>query len=245
MRWWFYFALLSVLSCSNDELETYTNLQEYMSLQNEVDVIDVIACAASDRIDSDKTYIFFYPVLGATEIKYFETETTEVDKNNFSLYKEIELPKEPVFNGYLERFVRISDAEVWSIVTYKVNGVLRSAQPIRLKQQTKQTEWTNTAGIDFTENTKPIFSWSDGMIDENEIYFQVIADSENYLLSGTYTYDAYFQYYNLENVVLNVTRDRPPKLFTMNNYNFTLMAVSIDNWVNLVVQKEFLIPNVQ
>ena len=48
-----------------------------------------------------------------------------------------------------------------------------------------------------------------------------------------------FQYYKLDNVVLNVTRETPPALQLGMNYGFTLMGVSEDNWVNLVIEKNF------
>lgn len=228
-------------SCAKGELDDYSNLKEYIAIHTLDIDNDVIACAASDKTDIDKTYIFFYPVPGATEIKYFETTDLTGSKDDFTLYEEVELLKEPVFNGYLERFVRESSTEVRCIVTYKFDNKLRTAQSIRLKHQTKSTEWISEVGIDFTEKNKPKFSWEDGSIDENAIYFQVITNSDNDLLSGTYTYDTWFQYYNLQNIVLNVTRQTPPDLLLNNSYGFTLMAVSIDNWVNLVIQKDFLI----
>lgn len=49
----------------------------------------------------------------------------------------------------------------------------------------------------------------------------------------------YISYYNTSNVVLNITTQTPPSLIVGNNYNFTLMDVSEDNWVNLVIQKTF------
>ena len=70
----------------------------------------------------------------------------------------------------------------------------------------------------------------------------VITNNENNLLSGTYTYDQWFQYYQLNNVVLNVTRNTPPDLEVANTYNFVMMGVSLDNWVNLVIIKDFIVP---
>ena len=74
----------------------------------------------------------------------------------------------------------------------------------------------------------------------NVIYFQVISDANNTLISGTYTIDKWFQYYNLANIVLNITIGTPPNLIPSDEYNFTLMGVSEDNWVNLVVEKSFI-----
>ena len=86
----------------------------------------------------------------------------------------------------------------------------------------------------------PRFTWVDSAVAENVIYFQVISDVANNLLSGTYTIEKTFQYYNTSNVTLNITRELPPaELEVGKNYNFTMMGVSTDNWVNLVIQKPF------
>ncbi|MDG1806041.1 hypothetical protein [Flavicella sp.] len=243
MRFAIVFVLLMSMGCSKEEVIGYEDLEDYIGLHRLDDENDVIACAASAKDDSGNTLVFFYPIPGATDYKFFETKDVTVDKDNLSLYTEIELPLEPVFNGYLQRFVRSSLIETYCIVTYKVNGELRTSQPIRLKQLTNPTEWTQEVAIDFSQNTNPEFSWNDGQIDENAIYFQVVTDAQNNLLSGTYTYEKLFTYYNLENVVLNVTRENPPSLLSNNSYSFTMMGVSLDNWVNLVIQKDFQIPN--
>ena len=243
MRFSIVFVLLMSMGCSKDEAQGYGDLQNYIDLHNLDDENDVIACAASEKDGSDNTLVFFYPIPGATDYKCFETKDIIGDKQNLSLYTEIELPLESVFNGYLQRFVRSSSVETYCVVTYKVNDELRTSQPIRLKHQTKATEWTDLVDIDFSQNTNPDFFWADGQIDENVIYFQVVTDDQNNLLSGTYTYEKMFTYYNLENVVLNVTREIPPPLLLNNSYSFTMMGVSLDNWVNLVIQNDFQIPN--
>ena len=234
---------LSVLisSCTDDGVKnTYQNLEEYININAELKLDEVIACAASDESNKDISYIFYYPVPEAKEIQYFETSSTAIDKDDFSLYKPVVYNSEPIFNGYLERYIRNNTKEVWCVVTYKTEGKLHKSNPIRLKHKTKPTEWTNTVEVDFTQSKMPKFVWNDGVIAENAIYFQVITDHDNNLLSGTYTYDKWFQYYNLDNVVLNVTRDSSPDLIIDNSYGFTLMGVSEDNWVNLVIQKPFI-----
>jgi len=40
----------------------------------------------------------------------------------------------------------------------------------------------------------------------------VITDETNELLSGTYTFETQFQYYLLDNVVLNITEETPQTL---------------------------------
>lgn len=232
--------LLMCFSCSSDDDVTVPRtLADYIAISSHKPENEVIACAASKNGDNSTSYIFYYPIPDATEIRYFETSSVDDNKDDFSLYKEIELTKEDVFNGYLGRFVKTSTSEVWCVVTYKVNGEFYKSNPIRLKNQTKPTEWTDVVDIDISTSLQPKFTWDDGTVKENVIYFQVVTKSNNDLLSGTYTYDKWFQYYQLSNIVLNVTRETPPDLILNDQYGFTMMGVSEDNWVNLVIQKSF------
>ncbi len=233
-------CFFSFLSCvENEDIEVVKTLQDVIDNNSNLILGEVIACAGSKKSNNNISYIFYYPVPSANNIQFFETENINVDKNDFSKYKLKTLPKEALFNGYLERFVRGSSTEAWCIITYLTNGKFHKSNPILLKNQTKSTEWVNEVTIDFSESLEPKFIWVDGRIKENEIYFQVVTNSDNDLLSGTYTYDNWFQYYKLSNVVLNVTREAPPSLIKNNNYGFTMMGVSEDNWVNLVVEKQF------
>ena len=230
----------SFFSCSSDDDVTVPRtLAEFIAVSSYQSENEVIACAASKSGDDNTSYIFYYPIPDATEIRYFETSSIDDDKNDFSLYNEKKLDSESIFNGYLGRFVRNSSTESWCIVTYKSNGKFHKSNPIKLKNQTLPTEWTDSVSIDESASLEPKFTWEDGAIKENTIYFQVVTNSDNDLLSGTYTYDKWFQYYDLSNVVLNVTRETPPALVLDNEYNFTMMGVSEDNWVNLVIQKTF------
>ena len=232
--------LLMYFSCSSDnDVTVPRTLADFIAINSYQPENEVIACAASKSGDNTTSYIFYYPIPNATDIRYFETSSINDNKDDFSLYNEKKLTNEAVFNGYLGRFVKTSTTEVWSIVTYKSDGKFYKSNPIKLKNQTKPTEWTDSISIDESASIEPKFTWEDGTIKENVIYFQVITNSDNDLLSGTYTYDKWFQYYHLSNVILNVTRETPPALVLDNEYNFTMMGVSEDNWVNLVIQKTF------
>ena len=102
-----FIVLLSAVSCTKEKVEIVPqNLQEYLNVNSGLIADEVIACAASDKTDSSISYIFYYPILGATEIQYFETENTTVNEKDFSRYKKRALQNEAVFNGYLERYVR-------------------------------------------------------------------------------------------------------------------------------------------
>lgn len=237
------FLIILFLLCScetkDENFVNINNLQEYINDYSSQNLGEVIACAANSKINTDITYVFYYPLIGASDIKYFETENTSVNPNNFSNYKLKELNKEPVFNGKLSRFIKESNVEVWCIVTFMLDEKLYKSNPIRIKNQTKPSQWTSDVSINYTEQLKPKFSWQDGNINENEIYFEVISDPQNNFLSGTYTTEKWFQYKNFSNVVLEINTTEPVNLTANNTYNFTMMGVSEDNWVNLIIEKQF------
>lgn len=228
------------MACSEDNhIAIPKNLQEYIDLNSERTLDEVIACAASGKENTNLTSIFYYPIEGATNIRYYELSDVNADEQNLTLYKRKTLSKETVFGGKLERFVRLDTSESWCIITYLTDGKLHKSNPIRLKNQTKPTEWKNEVSIDFTTSLMPNFSWNDGAIEENVIYFQVISNTDNSFISGTYTVAKEFQYYNTSNVVLHINISTPAELILDTDYNFTLMGVSEDNWVNLVIEKTF------
>ena len=244
---YFYIILLGCLtiqSCKKNKLpsslESYIADQENFTLKRD----DIIACAAGNSIglpgSKTPTSIFFYPVSGATEFKYFEAEQIS-DSCDFSKYAEKYLTDEPVFNGYLWKFNNTQfDGERMGIVSYKTGTTLHICTPIRLKTNVKPTEVNPDLLIVNENSTTPSFSWSDGLINENVIYFQVISDTLGNLISGTYTYQKEFTFYDLSNVVLNIKDTNPAPSITSNSqYKITLMAVSEDNWVNLLGEKLF------
>ncbi|MBU2948730.1 hypothetical protein [Zobellia uliginosa] len=239
MRSFICFVLLVLaVSCSSDLENQDITLED--GLKGRTTVLDnVIACAASNQND-DLVSVFFYPRTGATNIRYYETEDLNVSKNDFDEYYRLEIPSFNVFNGYLKKFEVAVSEEKWVIVTFQEGGETHVSNPIRLKHFTKPTQYASqNIKIDSIETGMPIFSWEDGEYTDSEIYFQVVSDASDNLLSGTYTYENSFQYYNLDNVVLNITTENPLTLKSESTYNFTLMAVSEDNWVNLISEKEF------
>lgn len=244
-------VMLLTCSCKKDSAPVtvkYCGLEKYLQdnkcfLQSS----ELIACASSQPI-TEVDYnqypisVFFYPIAGAYEFKYFETNDINTDILDYSKFIEKQLPSEPVFNGYLWRFKNSTIAQdVWGIVTYKVGSTIHICRAIRIKHYTKPTQFAPEL-ITITDSlTYPKFMWNDGIVAENVIYFQVVSDTLNNLISGTYTYDKYFKFYNLSNVVLNIHNVIPiPQLSPATKYNFTLMGVSQDNWVNLVGIKSFV-----
>jgi len=229
-----------VVSCSQTDKDVPSNtiLSNYI-LNRTIENGAVIACSASNSLNTN-IYTFFYPEEGATNIKIFETKNALVDKLDYTKYNSTLVDSEPFFNGYLGRFTTESLNEHWIIVTYELDGEIKISNPILTKSIAKPTIWDNVVNVDQTEASMPKFTWQDNTTGDNAIYFQVISGVNNSLLSGTYTFEPNFQYYNTQNVVLNITTQTPPQLIVNTEYNFTLMDVSEDNWVNLVIEKSFV-----
>lgn len=235
----FTFLLFIAVSCSdNDDSFLENTLAFYINNQT-FEMGAVISCAASTA-NSNEVLVFFYPENKAIDIRFYETSNLDVDENDFSLYEKVVINSKPFFNGYLGKFQKDFPEENWVIVTFELDGEIKLSNPIRIKHITKPTVWTNEVVINQDQSTMPEFTWTANANGENAIYFEVVSDAVNNLLSGTYTYENHFQYYNTSNIVLNITTQIPPNLSINENYNFTMMDVSIDNWVNTVIEKPFI-----
>ncbi len=234
----FFILVMVAVGCSSDLENQDVTLQD--ALKNKTPVVDnVIACAASNEND-DLVSVFFYPREGVTNIRYYETEDTSISKTDYDQYYRLEIPAFDVFNGYLKKFEVAVAEERWVIVSFEEDGKIHLSNPIRLKQLSKPTEYVSkNIKVGSLETGKRLFTWEDGKYTDSKIYFQVVSDDAGNLLSGTYTFENNFQYYDLDNVVLNITNDTPPALKAEADYTFTLMAVSEDNWVNLFSEIEF------
>lgn len=234
-------SVFVLISCSkdNDNDDVLQTLATYIEGET-IEIGAVIACAASDK-DSGDILTFYYPEEGATDIRYYETLNNQIDNADFSNYNQILLQIEPVFNGHLGKFTQNLSNEKWIIITFELDGEIKISNPIRTKQISKPTAWNDDVNINQDTSGMPLFTWVDDAFGDNAIYFQVVTDEEDNLLSGTYTFENQFQYYNTSNVVLNITTETPPSLSVGAYYNFTLMDVSEDNWVNLVIfNKNFI-----
>lgn len=200
----------------------------------------VIACAASSESNTNLVNVYFYPEEGASDFKLYVTDEFQIDSQNFSAYNFIDLETKPLFNGALRFFETESNA-AWFTVVYNLDGKVKVATPIKNKKKEQPTLWTNTLSINQQEKGMPLFSWDILSEENNAIFFEVLATDNLDLISGTYTYSNNFQYYKLENVVLNITKNTPQELVSGNNYIFTVMDVSLDNWVNQVIMAPFTV----
>jgi hypothetical protein len=239
--------ILFLSACGEDETPLLNEniLSEYIELNGELELSDLIACAGGKaggifNNSTESTSIIYYPENNPSDIRYFET-SGPLDSMDFSQFVAKELSAEPLFNGYLWKFNNEPfEGERLGIVTYIVDDTLHISNPITLKVNDKPTEVNPNLVVVEENGTTPNFTWQDGEIAENAIYFQVISDMENNLISGTYTFDQEFTFYDLDNVVLNITDAlSTPTLLPDQDYKFTMMGVSLDNWVNVLIEKDF------
>ncbi len=226
--------ILLLMGCkSEDDLNDTTNLSQILSTTN-FEVGAVIACAASDVNNPNQANVYFLPESGATNFRLYETASVEVNPNDFSNYTEVLLEDTPFFNGFLREYAILLNEEKWVVVTFQLNNEIKVSNPIRTKQVSKPSDFTQEIEVNQSVSLMPQFSWTDNQFGDNAIYFQVVSDVAQNVFSATYTFESNFQYYNTSNVVLNVTQGNPPDLESGLTYNFTLMDVSEDNWVNAI-----------
>jgi len=241
INYYFFIVVLLFLSCQDkDEIQlSENNLEEYLQINVDKVLDEVISCAASSQENSKEVLVYYYPITGSSEYRYYETETTDVDPNDFSNYTLKELPTEPVLGGKLAKFSRNLNYEAWGVVTFLTEGRVHKSNPIRLKQLTNPTQYSSDISIDFEEENYPLFKWSASDSKEDIIYFQALIENEGDFISGTYTTDLFFKYYDTSNVVLDINTELPTTLEPLKEYIMNIMGVSIDNWVNLHLIKTF------
>jgi hypothetical protein len=235
--------ILLITGCQSDEPPIITsNILSDVLNNSSFEVGAVIACASSDIDTADQANIYFYPQDNASNFRLYQTESLTVNPNDFSNYTIVEDLDFPIFNGFLRQFSRILVEDKWYIVTFNIGNEIKVSNPIRTKLFSKPTVFSQDIFINQESPQMPIFSWETNIGDDNAIYFHIVSDLQNNVFSATYTTERNFQYYNTSNVVLNVTEGNPPDLVLGLNYNFSLMAVSEDNWVNaLTLNMNFIV----
>ncbi len=237
----FILILATLLFSCSDEDKALSNviLSEYLEIHSNKIQDEVIACAGNDELNSNTVYVYYYPITGSSEFQYYETEDVNVDPNDFTNYKLTSLPSNGVLGNKLSRFIRNENNEAWGIVTFLTNGKVHKSNPIRLKQKTIPTEYNTDIIIDNSMVLSPKFTWNESSSMEDVIYFQALVDENQNFISGTYTSELCFRYYNTNNVVLTINEETPNELDTSLNYTMTILGVSEDNWVNVFSVKEF------
>ncbi|WP_405302477.1 hypothetical protein, partial [Kordia sp.] len=149
----------------------------------------VIACAASDATNSAIVNVYYYLEEGATNVRFFETNSVAVDKDNYSNYNQLQITSTALFDGFIYQFTRNFDQDQWVIVTFELDGDVKISNPIRTKNNTKPTIWTDEVIVNQETSIMPKFTWEDNANGDNAIYFQIVSTPNNGLLSGTYTFE--------------------------------------------------------
>lgn len=243
----FVLVLTGLLGCDSSDPESTVRTLDDVVSESVLPASDqLIACAGGGEQDDQlrpgsPISVYFYPIEGATSFRYFETATIQVNPDDLTAYQEVDLEDAPFFNGYLWRFLNIPlNEERWARVVFQTDDSLHVSNAIRLKYPVKPTLYDSSRVTVESNGTMPSFSWETVNDETDAIYFQVVADRNGNLISGTYTFEKSFTFYDLGNVVLNI-RDvsPPPQLDIDTEYTFTLMTVSRDNWVNLIAQRSF------
>lgn len=238
-----------LFSCNrDDDVALYPDtLEGYIQSQSHFDVSgEVIACAArvpalTPGLDSSIA-IFFYPESESYDYKLFLTEGGEAGAPGNSAFNGAGyIDPDPVFGGALKKFVLDSARrEQWAVVTYVQRDMIHISEPIQIKGAERPTEYSSEVNI---SGSGPTFCWSDGLHTDNSLYLQVISDGDGNMISGTFTQDKCYTHYQLDNVVMNITdTGNDPNLEFAEWYRFTLMAISPENWVNLVIETDFFAP---
>ena len=236
-----------LVGCKKDKIEESIDqsvLSGYLEVNSDLEAANLISCAGGNNtsfMGSSETPIsvFFYLESGASEFKYFETDSIEVDNADLSIYKEKDYSLTSLFNGVMMKFNHpVVNREKWGVVTFKTNGKLHKCNPIRIKAGVSPTQDISTQVVVTENGITPNFDWTAEDEPNNVIYFSIVSDLSENLISGTYTYDKFWTFYDLSNVVLNVSPVNP--MINLNqDYNYTLMGVSEDNWVHTMAMKLF------
>ncbi|WP_299361605.1 hypothetical protein [Winogradskyella sp.] len=234
---------LLLASCSSDDAnnpEVDNSLSSYIEGRS-FEVGAVIACSGNDVVNPNNVEVYFFPESNSENFKLFQTNSSNLDPNDFSNYDLLVIDDEPFFNGTLRKYVGFFDSERWFIVSYEIDGDIKLSNPIRIKQMTQPTLFSEDILVNQEQSQMPIFSWDINSETDNAIFFQVVSTVDDDLISGTYTFENQFQYYNTSNVVLNITVGTPPDLVLGQTYKFTVMDVSEDNWVNQLLVTQFTV----
>jgi hypothetical protein len=238
-----FLLLVLISSCSKDKITS--DLERFVNDNSELSTDYLIACAGGNTTefmgDSENPIsIFYYNVDGASEAQLFELRAEGLDPNDFGNYESSSLNGVSLFNGRMGHFKSPAiNSEKWFIVCYTTASKLHISDPIVILASTLPTVEISSH-IAVTENgIMPSFDWSNDPTDGNVIYFSLISDSANNFISGTYTEVKNWQFYDLSEVVLNVTPVQNPSLNPNENYSYLNMGVDEDNWVRSMGTQNF------
>ncbi|GAB5417939.1 MAG: hypothetical protein Crog4KO_23130 [Crocinitomicaceae bacterium] len=226
---------LFILTSCNKKPEQ-SELEEFIA-ENQGRTEDfLIACAAGDingfmGSTERPISVFFYNVDDASSAMLY-VKSEEGGKDEFCYYSRAEEIPESMFNGRMGRFsVSTEYNGKWVIVVYNTGDTYNVSDPIFIRADTHPTVDISSKIITQGSGSQPQFNWLSDFVKGNVIYFSLISNANNDFVSGVYTKEKYWNFYDLSNVVLNVTPTMNPTLDTQESYTYTNMGVGEDNWV--------------
>lgn len=226
---------LFVLASCNKKAEQ-SDLENYVAENQGVTKDFLIACAAGNMDEfmgstERPVSVFYYNVDGASTASLY-VKSEEGAKDEYQYYSKAEEAPESLFNGRMGRFgISTEYAGKWVIVAYKTGTTYNISDPIFVRADTHPTVDINSNIEVLGTSTEPEFNWQSENVAGNVIYFSLISNTSDDFVSGVYTEERRWNFYDLSNVVLNVTPTMNPTLSTQDSYTYINMGVGEDNWV--------------
>ena len=184
--------------------------------------------------------ILAYSYFPEGEFFYFHSTDRTAPSDNLSHYVfRRPLGARSVADGFFEvlpmvqpaagAFERVMVVRVIGGTAYLSNTIFLKGTDVRTASFSGQLDMTAAAG------GNPSFAWP-GEPGDNVIYFQLLTDGNDRVVSGTYTTEPRFTFYETINVVLNVSPGTPPTSLPASGgpYRMTVMGVGENNWVNFM-----------
>lgn len=235
MRFGAVILILLVLGACKKKPEQ-SELEQFISENQGRSEDFLIACAAGNMEEfmgstERPISIFYYNVDGAsTATLYVKSE--EGRKDELCYYSKADEVPETLFNGRMGRFAVSKDfTDKWVIVTYTTGSTYHVSDPILLRADTHPTVDISNKILIAGDPLQPDINWHAEGVRGNVIYFSLISNAANDFVSGVYTEEKEWSFYDLSNVVLNVTPTIDPTLDSQDSYVYTNMGVGEDNWV--------------
>jgi len=215
------------------------SLQEYLDLNTVNTTEEITSFAGSANQNDELSYIYFDPPTNSRAFKYYETDSINVDETDFNNYRRKVLTDDAVFGAQLRRFSREEERESWYVITYEFDEVVYKSSPIRLRNATQPTVWETDITIEYPQTLEPRFTWDNFGTTNNDLFLHVLLGPNNTFISGVYTQQNTFQYYDTSDIVDTLNSDTPPDLSFDTQYICNVLGISNDNWVNLSIQRSF------
>lgn len=228
--------ILFLFSCGESDSNS---LQDFIDNKESSD--ELVACAATYLVFpisgfEYRTAVYYKTLPGQSNLQLWYSEEYSQSIEN---YKLIESSDQPQFSGFLGLIEDERQTGAF-IVSVNVGDEIIYSKPIEILTLDTKTVIDDAITIDFAQNLEPTFTWPTSSVDDQSIYFHLIVDLEQEeAISGTYSYETNFTFYDLQNVVFNVTEKVDPVLEPNKEYLIQIMDVSDNNWVTKISRTTF------